>query len=175
MINLDLDVEGIERTARDLQATQAQIQKALKSALAKLARWLRTQSLRGLSTKLEISQKVLRRRLKTFKVKHSANGSEVTIWYGLNPIALIYLGARRTQKGVTAGKRRVEGGFIATSKRQGPQVFKRRGAARLPIDPQRADVSDQANVYIEDNLLGTAAYDQQFMKLFTHELRWRTR
>jgi len=174
MINIDLDVSGIERTVQDLRATEAQVKKALTSALAKLSRWLRVQSLRGLSKQLQVSQKVLRRRLKTFRLKRSADGAEITVWYGLDPIGLIYLGARQTRRGVTAGQHRRDGAFIARGKRR-VQVFKRRGASRLPLNVERLSVSDSANIYIEDNLLGTAEMDRQFFKLFEHELRWQTR
>lgn len=175
MIDLEIDAKSLERIATDLVATEAQAQKALNSALGKMAVWLRGRSVKELSPALQIQQKVLRRRLKTFRLRRSANGSEITVWYGLDPIALVYLQAKQNKQGVRAyGGRFVKSAFIAKGRNDNRQVFKRRGAARLPLDKQVADIDDKANTYIEDRLLGTAEFEAQFYKIFEHELQWRT-
>ena len=175
MLNLEIDAAGLERLARDLQATERQAERALRSTLGKMASWLRVRSVRGLSKHLQVQQKILRRRLKSFRVKKTADGSEVTVWYGLDPIALIYMGARETRAGVTAGKHRRPGAFIARGRSGNRQVFKRKGEGRLPIEKQTLDVQDKAQDYIEDNLLGAAEFEAQFYRTFEHELQWQTR
>lgn len=170
VIDLDINVEQLRVAVADVSATQAQAEKALLSTLAKFAAWLHAKSAKGLSTELGIQQKVIRRRLKKFGLRKRNGGAEITVFYGLNPIALIYLQPKKRAAGISAsGGRYVPKGFIAKG-----QVFKRRGAKRLPIDKQVADIKDQADVYIEDNLLGTAEFDAKFFSLFEHELKWRT-
>lgn len=173
IIDLDLDAQGIEQVVRDLQATEGHVRQALNSTLRKMASWMRTRSVRGLSDHLKVQQKVLRRRLKSFQLRRSADGASITVWYGLNPIALIHLGARQHKRGVTAGRHQVPGGFIANGRNGSRQVFKRRGQSRLPIDKQTLDIQDKANTYLEDHVIGDVAFEQQFQKTFEHELRWR--
>lgn len=175
LVHLDIDGDSLGRVALDLAATEDQVKKALNSALGKMAAWLKAKSVRDLSPHLGIQQKVLRRRLKSFRLGRNRDGSEITVWYGLDPIALIYLQARQTKAGVKAsGGRFVRGGFIARGRGGNEQVFKREGKGRLPIEKQTAGIKDRAETYIEDRLLGTDEFDAQFLKFFTHELKWRT-
>lgn len=174
MIDIDVRADGLQQIALDLAATEQQATKALRSTLNKMAAWLRAKSVKGLSQELAIGQKVMRRRLKSFRLTSRPGGGQVTIWYGLDPIALIYLNAKQTKKGVSAmGGRFVQSGFIAPVK-GGRQVFKRRGKDRLPIDKQRAEVKDKADIYIEDRLIGTEEFEARFFTIFERELKWRT-
>ena len=175
MLRLEVDATGLDTIAIELNAVSAQVDRAMVSTLGKMARWLRTRSLRGLSEKLAVSQKVLRRRLKTFRLGRGPDGQSITIWYGLDPIGLIYLGARETAAGVTAGKHKRDGAFIASGRGNNRHVFKRTGKSRLPIEKQNLDVQDKAQTYLEDELLGTAGFEAQFLKTFEHELKWRMR
>lgn len=170
MVRIDVAIVGGQQIIDELRATHKQVEAALRSTVRKVAGWLRTRAYRGLAPELDIPIKVLRRRLKTFALKTSPDGTQMTLWFGLNPIGLIYLGARQTRKGVTAGKRKVPGGFIAKG-----QVFKRTGKGRLPIEKQAASVQDQAQDWIENELLGDADIERRFFQVFESELRWRTR
>jgi len=174
MIDLDLEAQGVYQVISDLQATEAQVQQALRSTLRKMASWMRTRSVRGLSTHLQIQQKVIRRRLRSFNLRTSPDGATITVWYGLNPISLIYLGARQNKSGVTAGAHKRPGAFIARGAGGHRQVFKRRGGARLPLDKQRLDIEDKAVTFLEDKVIGDADFEAQFHKVFEHELTWRT-
>lgn len=174
-VNLDIEAQGIEQAITDLNATEGQVLQALRSTLTKMASWMRTRSVRGLSSHLQVQQKIIRRRLRTFRLKRSTDGASVTVWYGLDPISLIYLGARQTKQGVTAGKHTRPGAFIANGRNNNRQVFKRRGKDRLPLDKQRLDVNDKASTYLEDNVIGDVEFESQFYKFFEHELKWRTR
>lgn len=174
MIDLQIDAGDLDRIAGELAATEVHAAKALNSTLVKMAAWLKTKSVKGLSGHLAIQQKVIRRRLKSFRLQRKAGGSQITVWYGLDPIALIYLQARKANGGVKAsGGRFVPSGFIADGRNGNRQVFKRRGKARLPIDKQRVDIEDKSTTYIEDQLLGTAEFEDRFFKTFEHELQWR--
>lgn len=176
LIDLQIEPENLQGVVLELAATEAQAEKALNTTLVKMASWLRSKSVKGLSKELAIQQKVLRRRLKSFRLKRRSGGSEITVWYGLDPIALIYLQARKNKQGVKAyGGRFVQSAFIASGRNGKSQVFKRRGKERLPVDKQRAEIEDKANTFIEDQLVGTEEFEARFFKTFEHELQWRTR
>jgi hypothetical protein len=172
---LDIDGGSIAGLANAFGATELQVEAALRSTYGKLAKWLRTQSVRGLSAKLKVPPAILRSRLKTYRLQGGIGGGEAKVWYGLRDIPLIRLKPRETSKGVAcAGGREVEGAFIA--KLFGRlQVLKRVGKGRVPLKVQYAAIYDDAVVYIEDELIGTAAFDAQFFKFLEHELKWRTR
>lgn len=173
MWHLEVNAPSLDAAVKDLSATQTQVRRALNTTMGKMAVWLRTRAMRGLSEELQIQQKVMRRRLKTFRLRHSSSGSEITVWFGLNQIALIYLGARETKTGVTAGAHVRKGAFIAKGRGGNMQVFKRTSKSRLPIEKQTLPIEDKANVYIQDNLIGTDEFDVQFFKIFEHELQWQ--
>lgn len=176
MIDLDIDAHGLENIIRDLAATEQQAQKALNTTLNKMAAWVRSKSAKGLSNTLSLQQKIVRRRLKSLRLQRRGNSSQIVVWYGLDPIALIYLQARQTKAGVKAyGGRMIKSAFIADGLNGNKQVFKRRGKARLPIDKQVENIADRAEEYIEDKVFDSAEFEARFFKIFEHELQWQTR
>ena len=113
MIDLHIDKAGLQRAAQELGATDAQVLQAVCSTISKMARWARSRSVRELAGGLVVPQKILRPRIKAQRLRRTATGAEAGVWYGLNPVALIRLGARRTRAGVSAkGGRHIEGAFI---------------------------------------------------------------
>ncbi|HHA2674751.1 TPA: hypothetical protein ACOECQ_000818 [Stenotrophomonas maltophilia] len=173
---IDIDAKGIAELAGQVSATPVQVEAAMRSTYGKLGRWARTQAVRGLSSKLGMQQKILRRRVRHFRLQNgvSTHGG-AKVWFGMKPIRMSDLRPRRDGKGVRAdGGHYVEGAFIRTinGKRK---VFKRDGASRLPVREVTIDVSDPVQVYIEDHLIGSPEFEHQFFKFFEHELKWRTR
>lgn len=169
MIDLQISEHGISQIVEELGATPKHCQKALKSTLSKVAKWMQTRTARGLSAELQVQQKIIRRRLKKTSVVNTADGFAIKLWYGLNDISLIHLGAKKTKKGVTAGKRKVDGAFIAKG-----QVFKRKGKARLPLEKQTVTIQQQGNKYLE-KAISQQDFETQFFKTFEHELKWQMR
>jgi hypothetical protein len=178
MIRLDVSAEGINEAIAELSATEEQARKALNSTMGKMAAWLRTRAVRGLSDKLKLQQKILRARLRTYRISGSlsnvATDGSTKVWLGLNDISLARLKPRETAKGVTAmGGRFVEGAFIAKLYGK-PQVLKRVGKSRAPLEVQKAKISDEGMDYIENDLVAAAAFDRRFLEIFERELKWRT-
>lgn len=175
MIDINIDARQLERVVVDLAATETEARRALNSTLRRMASWVRTRSTRGLSAELAIQQKIVRRRIKSTRLQRLGDGASVKVWFGLNQISLIWLQPRQSGAGVkAAGGRFVEGGFIASGKRGGRQVFKRKGRARLPIEKQRAEIEPKANTFLESKVVKSAEFEAQFFKTFEHELKWRT-
>jgi len=173
-IDLDIHADRLSQLQVDLQATDTEVRQALRSTLGKMARWMRTQSARGLSKELNLKQKAIRKRLKSFRVKTKGNQTEVTVWYGLDPIDYMDLAPRQTLAGVSAGSRRVPGAFIANARGGTRKVFKRKGPGRLPVEKQVVEIRDKADVWIEDQMLGSQQFDERFLTIFERELEWRT-
>ena len=57
MIELQVDAAGLQQAAREMGATGAQVQQALRSTVGKMTRWARTRSVRDLSKGLVVPQK----------------------------------------------------------------------------------------------------------------------
>ena len=148
---------------------------AMRSTYGKMGRWLRARALKGMSSRMQIKQKILRGRIKAFRLQGGVSGSGgAKVWFGLKSIPVIRLNARESGKGVKAdGGRYIEGAFIAKIGGR-PQVLKRTGHERLPVEVQTVHISDEAQTYIEDELIGTTEFENQFFKFLTHELKWRT-
>lgn len=172
---VDFDDESIRALVNTFGATPAQFEAAMRSTYTKVARWLRTRAVRGLSSRLRIQQKHLRARVLSFRLQGGVTtGEGAKVWFGLKSIPLIHLNARESGKGVrAAGGRYIEGAFIANIGGR-PQVLKRVGQDRLPVEVQTVQIADDAQVYIEDELIGTAEFEAQFFKFLEHELKWRT-
>lgn len=175
MIDIDIDAQGLERIAIDLQATELQVRRALASALSKIGRWLRGRAVSGLSKELGIKQQILRqRRLKMRPILRTSNGGRITVFFGLDPISYVYLGTpTKTARGVSVGLFFIEGAFIAKAPNGQTMIFKREGAARLPIKKQSLDIKEKADTFIEDKLLVEAEFFERFFAIFEHELKWR--
>lgn len=172
MIQLDIRAEGIQAIVNELEPTEKQAQAALRRTLSRMAKWLQTRTARGLSKELEMPQRIIRRRLKKSSIVKTSAGFSIRLFYGLNDVALIHLGARQTKRGVSAGKRRVDGAFISKTKHQ---VFKRVGKARLPIEKQAETIKAKADSYLEWAEFNSVDFHAQFFKTLEHELKWQMR
>lgn len=174
LVHLDIDADQLQRVVGDLAATERQAQQALNSTLPKMAAWLRGKSVKGLAGAVDVPQKIIRRRLRTFRLTKNAGGSSITVWYGLDAVGMIYLNAKQGRAGVKAyGGRFLKSAFIANGANGNRQVFKRRGKGRLPIDKQTASIAEKAETFIEDRMIGTAEFEARFFQIFERELTWR--
>ena len=172
MINLDLELQGIQAIVDELEPTAKQADAALKRTLNRMAKWLQTRTARGLSQELQMPQRIIRRRMKKSTITKDSNGYVIRLFYGLNEVDLIHLNAKQTRKGVTAGKYQVDGAFISNKKNQ---VFKRMGKKRLPIEKQSVTIKPQADAYLESKEFNSVDFREQFFKTLEHELKWQMR
>jgi hypothetical protein len=169
MILLDINAQGIEAVIAELEPTEKQAKAALGRALNKMAKWIQTRTVKGLSHELQIMQKIIRRRMRKTTIQKTNTGWTINLWYGLNEISLIHLNARETKRGVTAGKHKRDSAFIAKG-----QVFKRIGKGRLPIEKQTIEIKTKADAYLSGQAF-TDGYKEQFFKVLEHELKWQMR
>ena len=172
MIRLNVELQGIQAVIDELEPTEKQAGKAMQRTLNRMAKWIQTRTVRGLSKELEMSQRIIRRRLKKSSILKTSTGYSIKLFYGLNEVDLIHLNPRQTRKGVTAGKRKVDGAFLAKSKHQ---VFKRVGKSRLPIEKQSEAIKAKADAYLEGAEFNSVDFHEQFFKTLEHELIWLMR
>ena len=168
MIDFEVDAAELDRLIRDVGAIESDAEKALKSTLMKMARWLKTRSIKGLSNKLQMQQKIIRRRLRAIRVRETADGAQAKVWYGLNNVGVIWLKPKQNSAGVSASGRQYDHAWIGKH-----QVFKRRGKSRLPIDAVKEPIKDKADNYLESGIVNSVEFSEQFYKTFEHELSWR--
>lgn len=162
----DIDFSQLIGVADELQASEKQIKFAISAALKRTATTLRTMAARGLKSELQLRTiSLLRKRLKTLKLRAARDSSEISLWYGLNDMPASWFKGRpkRTKTGAEMRGQQIAGGFVAKSSFKGRQtIFKRKGKERLPIAEQNLEIEDSARVYIEDQI-----FDQ------TQEIFWR--
>ena len=68
-LSIEIDGSSIRALADAFRATDAQVLAAMRSTYARMTRWLRTLAIRGLFAKLGIHQKLLRSRVRAFRLQ----------------------------------------------------------------------------------------------------------
>lgn len=181
MIELRIDGTRLNGLLAEINATDHQVRKALRSTVSKLSTWLRTRAMRGLSAELHIKRNVLRYRLKNLKLKQAPDGAAGGLWLGLNDIDFVHLGgASQDAQGVKYRGQSFRGAFLGPrpgkiSGKLAGRAFRRTGRDRLPIEKVGLPIQDAANKALESEVMEWHLFQAQFFKVLEHELRWRTR
>lgn len=181
MIDLRIDQTRLDGVVREINATDDDVRKALRSTVSKLSTWLRTRATRALSAELQVKQKVLRIRLKNIRLKKAPSGVAGGVWIGLNDLDFVHIGgARQDRQGVNYKGRKFGKAFLGpkpgeVSGKLGGRAFKREGVKRLPIEKVGLPIQDEANKALESDVMEWGRFVDQFFKVFERELRWRNR
>lgn len=174
MFTLEIDQSKLKAIVRELGASDKQVRMSVHRALNRTATTLRKLSSQGLKSELELrNAKLLRRRLKTMKLKSAAAGG-VRLFYGLNdmPISAFKGTSRKTKDGVKFRNKILTDAFIGKNQSGKRIVFKRKSEARYPIDEYQIDIKERADEYLKDNVF--VQVDEIFFKNFKSDLRART-
>lgn len=131
----------LQDAANALQAEPRLIARAFVKARASAMRWAATQAAREFSSKSGLGISGARKRVKR-------KGD--TIWFGGNPVNIVYLGAKKTGTGVAYKGGNIDGAFFIKGKKKA--VFKRAGRARLPIIEQEAPIENAMNDVVHSDL-----------------------
>lgn len=171
-----VEIDGIELAgvAKELQASELDVRKAVNRAMARTARTLRTRARRGLKDKLQLrNQKVIRRRLRTAKFKRTKQG-DFQLWFGANdlPISAFKGRPRKTASGASFRGVDFPGGFIRRGASGKRTILKRVGPNAYPVTEAKLPVSDDIQVYVEDEIWDQAL--DIFWHNFRQDLRART-
>lgn len=171
MINLEINENKLQEISKKLVAEQKHIKTALGRAIRKTAQWIRTISVREISKLTNIQQKIVRRRVRVY-----IEGSRqlyAKVYYGQDPIAMVWMNPKQNKRGVKAGKNFVKSAFIASIKQGGkPNVYKRVGKERFPVTKQVVEIENESNTVINDHVFD--GFEKKFFEIFERELRWET-
>jgi hypothetical protein len=131
-----------------LGVLQKDMKAALRTATRQAGQWANREGARRLAKEANVPLRNLRRGLRLKFQYQSVKGfATARLWYGLNPIALKYLGARETAKGVrVTGEKTIKGAFIVPT--LGENVFKRVGKERLPIKRQERPIAEKGTAFL---------------------------
>ena len=168
------DGGSIEHALLGLDIQEKLVQIAAYRALNKTARWLKTQTIRQISSETGLTQKLIRKRMHMLQA--SRRNLRAMLTSRNQHIPASELGRmRESGKGAKAGKFYFEGGFVAHMPSTGKaSIYRRQHQARLPLRelgfysggfPRRAgeDVSKSDDVM------------QRFERFFEHELKFISR
>ena len=144
---VEVDGDDLESLKAAVGATDEIAEKALVRALSRTIRWVNTRVRRLIAAEAGVPSGVVKFRL---RMRLPTKGSRsASIWIGLNPVPAHRLKARQTRAGVTAGKHRFAGAFLAGGNSQRQVVFEREGRSRTPIRVVKIDIEEKARKAIE--------------------------
>lgn len=167
-VNLNLDKQDFADLVRTLGLTEERLQAAGSRAVRKTAQWVKTHLARNLSKELQIVQKVIRQRLRVYL--RDRRSLQAKVWLGLYRVRASRIGRpRQTRAGVSVGRHRFPGAFIASMKSGHEDVYQRRGDARLPIDIVQLEIAEQAEKALQEV---SRKADARLMVLMEHEINY---
>lgn len=201
VLGVSLNAQELAYIADRLGANDGNISWALRGAATHAARLAQRLGKAQLRSGLSISAETLRRRLKLstaqgrrsdgtirFSSAQSAHNlrARARVWFGLNPVDPFKLTTppvwssdiKTRTSGVTAGRYRWDGAFIAR-RRKGRSaeagreaVFMRKGANRLPIVRQFAEINAKSLEVITGNIFPLVApeFYRKFEQLLIIEM-----
>lgn len=190
LLHFEIDADGMDRLIMDLQATEKQVKFALSRALQRTATTLRTLAARKLKDELQLRAiNMMRKRLKSLKLRVSG-GDGITLWFGINDLPVSWFKGTPKQgtDGASFRGQNYKGAFVArfTSKSKGASgkaedlvnqgrktIFRREGKGRLHIIEQGLEISDRANVVIQDDIF--VQTETIFWKNFERDLTARVK
>jgi hypothetical protein len=139
-LQVSQDVSGL---AESLGLLEKQVRAAMRTATRKTSSWANREGARGLAKAAGVPLRTLKAGMRIkLKVKSSGGRVGAQLWYGLNPIALKYLGAKQTARGVRGGGQTIPGAFISPELNN--HVYRRAGKERLPIIREEMPIYSKA-------------------------------
>lgn len=166
----------VRRVGRDLDRVQRRIvPQVAAQALNRAAAAVRTATVREVSGAKSVRQKLVRGRVRVRK----ASKMKLTAWINVRPgpMPVVLTGnARQTRSGAKVGRRLIAGGFVAQGRRR-VAVFKRDGAARLPISEQMIEMQPEIGAFTERNVrtVGRDRFRREFSRTLAYRLRKKGR
>lgn len=132
-----------------LGVLQKDMKAALRTAVRQTGQWANREGARGLAKAVNVPLNVMRKGLRIKFQYQSVKGySTARLWYGLNSIALKYLGAKPGKRGVRARGNTYEGGFIAGA--LGGHAFQRVGKERFPLKRLEHEIVSKGDAFLAD-------------------------
>jgi len=172
-------VQGqVKKTLRHMDKTRKVSQRATVTALNKTGKKLMVPAKREIAQKTKLRAKDVTKRLRLRKA--TKRRPRAALGMLMRPIPWIQLGARelggkKKKRGVRAGKYVDRDAFIASrpDQRNNPQVFKREGAPRLPVEVLKVELEDNAHQVLRRAVRGSTPI---FRRFYSEQMqRWTKR
>jgi hypothetical protein len=173
MFRFNVGIPGdFDKVVEAIGATEAQVRTAAVRALNKTALWLRSQSAKEISDELKIKMKLIRQKFQI--IKASKTNLEALVVANLYGFKAVKLGTpKQTASGVSIGKHKFPGAFVAKMPKTGHVgVFKRKNRKRLPIREQYFFLDPEAYEIVKRNVDNEAS--AVFLRHFEHEIHYAT-
>jgi len=136
---LTINVKGdMRRILRHADAVQRRhVPAATVRALNRTMSWVRTQAKREGAAALKVPVGHVNRRMRSYKASKKNRSALLTFITG--GISAATLKPRQTKKGVTAGRHRFAGAFVAKGIAGKTVVFKRKAPSPYPLEGKKID------------------------------------
>ena len=136
---ITIDLSSLKAAAKKIILPDETMKKIMALAVSRTARWAAIRFRNQLAKGTKMTGKVIKGRMRVTISKEGEGHAH--IWIGLKPVSLSRFNPVATGSGVTTDVKEVPDGFILPA----GGVFKRRGAARLPIDKQFLEIKEKAD------------------------------
>ncbi|MEZ6854198.1 hypothetical protein [Halodesulfovibrio aestuarii] len=159
----------LEEISRGFDATEKQLNTAIRRACGKLARWMKAQALRELAQETGIKPSKLKSRVRS--ASKTKEGLPVgRVWIGGSSVSFRSLGPKKAKGGAKAGGIFKKNAFQVNHRNE--QWFQRVGSDRLPIKKITVDIMAPAMRVIRADIAPEA--EKKFFEIFEREIRWET-
>ncbi|WCR54403.1 MAG: hypothetical protein PG981_001425 [Wolbachia endosymbiont of Ctenocephalides orientis wCori] len=166
-MHLNVEVnDSIDKVAKDINT---KVEFAAMKALNKTALWLKVQASSEISKEKQIKLSLIRKRLQIIKASRSSMNALVKAslyWVKVGKLGTM----KQALIGATAGRRMLQGVFIATIKSGYTGIFRRRYGSSLPIDEVTLPLEPEASKIIKE--LIDYEVEKVFEKIFHRELNY---
>lgn len=161
-LTVEIDPAELEFLAAQLELDKKAMVSAAKSAANKAVRWARVQAARGLSSRLGIPQGAFKSRVK------ARTGKKSSVWIALNQLNVLKAGAKKTSRGLRAGREEFLGAFETKGKFGGTAGLRRKGKARTPLESASFDVAQAGTPLINSEVW--PGLNERFLNFYKSEL-----
>jgi len=179
MSQLDRQIKSYIKKLKKIN--RIEVPRASASALNKSAAIAKTRSMRGISKETRVPLKEIRKRVKIGKATSKKQVAELKSY--VRPVSASKLltkaqitnkmGTGTNRQGVRAKGYMWEGAFINRGKNQNVQVFRRKGAARLPIEAIKVEIDGPAQRIVPKVV--TRVMKSDYARLLKTDLEFRLR
>lgn len=175
MLNISVSSAGanISRHLKGLQKAQIA---ATVSAINATATQVKNRGAREVAQAVKLPVKPVKSKIMFNRRRDGANKRrlQANLRFYFRPVTASALNPRQTSTGVSArGGHKWPGAFIAKPAKGKPQVFRRQGESRYPLDVMRIDLTPRGPLIMRKVVERDTV--RIFKKKFEHELKWRLR
>jgi len=171
MTTTTVQVNGLDEVIASLGGMDDRTRRAVSRALNGTIKWASTQVARDVAKEHDIPVRAVKG-YRVFTDRATKRNLSGQVWIGIAPVKSGYIGKGRnvpSRGGARVRSHFFQGGFVAKMKSGHEGIFKRVGAARLPIREERVELGAPRDyAWLEPKI--AAEYDKRLTKELNYEL-----